>query len=169
MGAHRIVTDRSGDRGHRVGVEIVGVDEGQSHFDQTIARIRTEVDPVRLKQVLLNLPLSGAVIATGGSVVYSGAAMARLNDPDSADTQFFINVRDNHNLDFGIAGMGYAVFGEVVDGMNIVDSISTTPTTRRGEHEDTPQMPVVIVRAYEVDGPPAKDPAPATPETPAQP
>jgi cyclophilin family peptidyl-prolyl cis-trans isomerase len=94
-------------------------------------------------------------------------AMARTSDPDSATDQFFINARTNHNLDFGIAGMGYAVFGEVVDGMDIVDLISTTPTTRRGEHEDTPQMPVVIVRAYEVDGPPEKEPAEAT--APAQP
>jgi cyclophilin family peptidyl-prolyl cis-trans isomerase len=78
-------------------------------------------------------------------------AMARTKDPNSATSQFFINVRNNHNLDFGIAGMGYAVFGQVIEGMDVVDLISTVPTTRRGEHENTPQMPVVIVRAYEVD------------------
>jgi peptidyl-prolyl cis-trans isomerase A (cyclophilin A) len=77
-------------------------------------------------------------------------AMARTEDADSATSQFFINVRNNHNLDFGIAGMGYAVFGHVIEGMDVVDEISNTPTTRRGEHENTPVMPVVIERAYEV-------------------
>jgi len=89
-------------------------------------------------------------------------SMARTTDPHSATDQFFINVRTNHNLDFGIAGMGYAVFGKVVDGMKVVDLIATTPTTRRGEHGNTPQMPVVIVRAYEVEAPPPPS-APAEP------
>jgi len=94
-------------------------------------------------------------------------AMARTSDPNSATDQFFINLRANHNLDFGIAGMGYAVFGEVVAGMEVVDAFSTTPTTRRGEHENTPNMPVVIERAYEVEAPPpAPEPATAVPETP---
>jgi cyclophilin family peptidyl-prolyl cis-trans isomerase len=87
-------------------------------------------------------------------------AMARTEEPNSATSQFFINARNNHNLDFGIAGMGYAVFGHVIEGMEIVDLISTTPTTRRGEHENTPTMPVVIERAYEVD---AAAPSPPSP------
>jgi peptidyl-prolyl cis-trans isomerase A (cyclophilin A) len=94
-------------------------------------------------------------------------SMARTSDPDSATDQFFVNVRTNHNLDFGIAGMGYAVFGKVVDGMDVVDLISTAPTTRRGEHENTPQMPVIIVKAYEVDAPPPPEPAPAPAEAEA--
>jgi cyclophilin family peptidyl-prolyl cis-trans isomerase len=94
-------------------------------------------------------------------------AMARTSDPNSATDQFFINLRANHNLDFGIAGMGYAVFGKVVDGMEVVNAFATTPTTRRGEHENTPNMPVVIVRAYEVEAPPPPPPAPdGVPETP---
>ena len=92
-------------------------------------------------------------------------AMARTSDANSATDQFFINVRTNHNLDFGIAGMGYAVFGKVVDGMEVVDTISQVPTTRRGDHENTPQMPVVIERAYEVEAPPAPPPAPPAPAT----
>jgi peptidyl-prolyl cis-trans isomerase A (cyclophilin A) len=87
-------------------------------------------------------------------------AVARTEDPNSGASQFFINVRNNHNLDFGIAGMGYAVFGQVIEGMEVVDLIATTPTTRRGAHENTPQMPVVIERAYEVDAP---SPQPAEP------
>jgi len=89
-------------------------------------------------------------------------AMARQNAPNSATAQFFINVRDNHSLDFGIRGMGYTVFGKVIDGMEVVDAIVRTPTTRRGEHENTPQRPVIIQRAYETEVP--ETPAPA--ETP---
>ena len=71
-------------------------------------------------------------------------AMARTNDPDSADRQFFINLRDNHRLDYGIGGAGYAVFGQVVEGMDVVDRIAMVPTASRGPHENVPQMAVVI-------------------------
>jgi peptidyl-prolyl cis-trans isomerase A (cyclophilin A) len=92
-------------------------------------------------------------------------AMARTSDPNSATAQFFINVRDNHSLDFGIRGAGYAVFGEVIDGMDVVDAIVGTPTTRRGEHQHTPMRPVIIQRAYEVETPrPAEPEAPETTE-----
>jgi cyclophilin family peptidyl-prolyl cis-trans isomerase len=77
-------------------------------------------------------------------------AMARTNDPNSATSQFFINVRDNHSLDFGIRGAGYAVFGEVVEGVEVADRISLTPTTVRGPHENAPQVSVVIRRAREL-------------------
>ena len=50
-------------------------------------------------------------------------AMARTNDPNSATAQFFVNLKDNAFLDFGIKGAGYAVFGEVLDGMDVVDKI----------------------------------------------
>jgi peptidyl-prolyl cis-trans isomerase A (cyclophilin A) len=73
--------------------------------------------------------------------------MARTNDPDSADSQFFINVRDNHRLDFGIGGAGYAVFGEVIEGMEVVDRIAMVPTTSRGPHQNVPQVAVVIKKA----------------------
>ena len=77
-------------------------------------------------------------------------AMARTSDPNSATSQFFINVRDNHRLDFGIGGAGYAVFGEVVEGLEIADRISLTPTTPRGPHQNAPQTSVVIRRAHEL-------------------
>jgi peptidyl-prolyl cis-trans isomerase A (cyclophilin A) len=77
-------------------------------------------------------------------------AMARTNDPNSATSQFFINVRDNHRLDFGISGAGYAVFGEVVEGMDVVDKIAATPVTTRGQHQSAPQTSVVIRRAREL-------------------
>jgi peptidyl-prolyl cis-trans isomerase A (cyclophilin A) len=74
-------------------------------------------------------------------------AMARLNDPNSATAQFFINLRDNHRLDFGIDGAGYAVFGQVVEGMDIVDRIATVPRTSRGQHENVPEVPIIIRHA----------------------
>jgi peptidyl-prolyl cis-trans isomerase A (cyclophilin A) len=91
-------------------------------------------------------------------------AMARLTDPDSATSQFFINVRDNHRLDFGIGGAGYAVFGEVIEGMDVVDRIAAVPTTSRGQHENVPEVAVVIKKAREV-----KAAAPAAAAKPAEP
>jgi len=88
-------------------------------------------------------------------------AMARIADPDSATSQFFINVRDNHRLDFGIGGAGYAVFGEVVEGMEVVDKIAAVSTTTRGRLDNVPQVPVVIRRAHEVKAPAPKPAAPA--------
>ena len=78
-------------------------------------------------------------------------AMARTNDPDSADAQFFINLRDNHRLDYGIGGAGYAVFGQVIEGMEVVDRIALVPTTSRGPHQNVPQVGVVIKNAREVE------------------
>jgi peptidyl-prolyl cis-trans isomerase A (cyclophilin A) len=77
-------------------------------------------------------------------------AMARTNDPDSATSQFFINLKDNHMLDFGIAGAGYAVFGTVVEGMEVVDRIAAAPVTSRGPHQSVPQVAVVIRNVREV-------------------
>jgi peptidyl-prolyl cis-trans isomerase A (cyclophilin A) len=76
-------------------------------------------------------------------------AMARTSDPNSATAQFFINVKDNHSLDFGIGGAGYAVFGEVTEGMDVVDRIVGVPTTSRGPHQNVPTTPITIQRAHE--------------------
>jgi cyclophilin family peptidyl-prolyl cis-trans isomerase len=71
-------------------------------------------------------------------------SMARTNAPDSATCQFFVNLKDNHSLDFGIAGAGYAVFAEVLEGMDVVDKIAAQPTTSKGGFRDVPVTPVVI-------------------------
>ena len=92
-------------------------------------------------------------------------AMARTSNPDSADCQFFINLRDNHRLDYGIGGAGYAVFGQVVEGMDVVDRIAAVPTASRGSHENVPQMAVVIRKMREVQAP-APAPAPKAAEPP---
>jgi len=72
-------------------------------------------------------------------------AMARTMDINSATAQFFINLRDNDFLDHGTRDFGYAVFGEVVDGMDVVDAIAAVPTGNKGGHQDVPVETVTIV------------------------
>ena len=72
-------------------------------------------------------------------------AMARTMDINSATAQFFINLRDNDFLDHGTRDFGYAVFGEVVDGMNVVDAIAAVPTGNKAGHQDVPVEAVTIV------------------------
>ena len=77
-------------------------------------------------------------------------AMARTNDPHSASSQFFINVTDNHFLNHSgknPQGWGYAVFGKVVEGMDIVETIKGVKTSSHGHHQDVPLEAVVIESA----------------------
>ncbi len=76
-------------------------------------------------------------------------AMARTGDPHSATGQFFINVADNDFLDYpGQDGWGYAVFGKVIDGMDVVDKIRKLPTGSAGPFpSDVPETPVIINEA----------------------
>lgn len=73
-------------------------------------------------------------------------AMARLSDPDSADSQFFINVRDNTNLDADGNKAGYTVFGRVSAGMEVVDKIELVNTHLKKGMAAVPEEPVIIVR-----------------------
>jgi len=72
-------------------------------------------------------------------------AMARTMDVNSATAQFFINLRDNDFLNHGTRDFGYAVFGKVVDGMDVVDAIAAVPTGNQGGHQDVPVETVTIV------------------------
>ncbi|MDR5732294.1 peptidylprolyl isomerase [Caballeronia sp. LZ025] len=75
-------------------------------------------------------------------------AMARTSNPDSATAQFFINTVDNAGLDYpNPDGNGYAVFGKVVAGMDVVKKIEGSPTTTRGPMADVPQKPTVVESA----------------------
>ncbi len=81
-------------------------------------------------------------------------AMARTSDIDSATAQFFINTEDNPSLDHGglnPAVYGYAVFGRVVDGMDVVYRIEQVATTTTGEHQHLPVEPVVILKVEVID------------------
>lgn len=75
-------------------------------------------------------------------------AMARTNDPDSATSQFFINLIDNSFLNASPGNQGYAVFGQVTTGMETVDIIAAAKTATRGPHGDWPKEDIAIKRAY---------------------
>lgn len=75
-------------------------------------------------------------------------AMARTSDPHSATAQFFINVVDNSGLDFpNPDGHGYAVFGKVIDGMEVVNRIRSVTVGRQGFHQNVPREPIIIQKA----------------------
>ncbi len=77
-------------------------------------------------------------------------SMARTNDIHSATSQFFINLKDNDFLDHKPGSYGYAVFGKVVDGMDVIDQIAAVKTGRRRGHDDVPVEDVLIISAREV-------------------
>lgn len=81
-------------------------------------------------------------------------AMARTNDPHSANSQFFINVADNQRLDphkDPVRGRwGYTVFGYVIEGMDVVDKIAAVQTSPQGEHSNAPVVPIVIKKMSQV-------------------
>ncbi|MDR6236400.1 peptidylprolyl isomerase [Pseudomonas oryzihabitans] len=77
----------------------------------------------------------------------STLAMARTSDVNSATSQFFINVENNAFLDHGSRDFGYAVFGKVVRGMEVVDQIAGVQTIRQGMLRDIPREPVIILAA----------------------
>jgi len=86
-------------------------------------------------------------------------AMARTSDPNSASAQFFINVADNKALNHTsktVQGWGYAVFGKVVEGMEVADAIVAVPTTTKGPYGDVPVDPIVIRKASVVGASAAK-------------
>ena len=88
-------------------------------------------------------------LAKGGAKNVVGTlAMARTNDPNSASSQFFINVKDNDFLNPNAQAPGYTVFGKVVSGMEVVNKIKATPTGPGGPFpSDAPKTPVVIKSA----------------------
>ena len=83
-------------------------------------------------------------------------AMARTNNPDSATDQFFINVDNNKNLDRNNKSPGYAVFGKVIEGMDVVDKIRQVETHSVGGHDDVPVEDVVITSIRRVEKADAK-------------
>ncbi|MCD6392374.1 MAG: peptidyl-prolyl cis-trans isomerase [Planctomycetes bacterium] len=87
--------------------------------------------------------------ATNGLTNDKGTvAMARTGDPNSATAQFFINLKDNDFLNYsGPSNYGYAVFGKVVEGMDVVDAIAGVKTTSKGHYEDVPEETVLIESA----------------------
>jgi len=95
---------------------------------------KTTNPPIRLESGLSNLEWT--------------IAMARTSDPDSATSQFFINVANNTFLDRGSKSDGYAVFGKVVSGMDVINTIKSVQTASRGYHDDWPVEDILILKAY---------------------
>ena len=90
---------------------------------------------------------AGVAFKAGLKNDFGTIAMARTPSPHSATAQFFINVKDNDSLNYrdpSPQGYGYAVFGRVVEGMDVVVRISKVPTSPAGPHQNVPQQPVVI-------------------------
>ncbi|MCH8945047.1 MAG: peptidyl-prolyl cis-trans isomerase [Proteobacteria bacterium] len=81
----------------------------------------------------------------GETNVRGTLAMARTGAVDSATSQFFINLRDNDFLNHGDRDFGYAVFGQVTDGMDVVDAIAAVETAKQSGHSDVPVEPVTIL------------------------
>lgn len=99
-------------------------------------------------QKITRPPIAHEGSANGVKNAAGTIAMARTNDPDSATSQFFINVKDNAFLDPKGPGTGYVAFGKVVSGMNVVDKIKQVPTGAGGPFPtDVPKTPVVIQSA----------------------
>jgi cyclophilin family peptidyl-prolyl cis-trans isomerase len=84
--------------------------------------------------------------ANGLSNILGSLAMARTADPNSATAQFFINTKDNLPLDKGRAsdGVGYAVFGNLIEGLDVLEKIASVPVTTKSGYENVPVIPVVI-------------------------
>ncbi len=77
-------------------------------------------------------------------------SMARTNDPNSATSQFFINLKNNDFLDHRdktLNGWGYAVFGKIVEGMDVVDKMASAKTTSFGPYSDVPAEDIVLIKA----------------------
>ncbi|AXF85699.1 Peptidyl-prolyl cis-trans isomerase cyp18 [Ephemeroptericola cinctiostellae] len=102
-----------------------------------------------MKQKPTNAPVNNEADNGLKNDVYT-IAMARTSDPHSATAQFFINVTNNDFLNFSAPtsqGWGYAVFGKVTEGMDIIDAMKKVKTTRAGGHSDVPAEDVIIEKA----------------------
>ena len=141
----------------------------QAEAPQTVANFLALVDAGHYAGLIFHRVIADFVIQAGGhsaDMAYreaprtvpnessnglrnerSTVAMARLEDPDSAGAQFFINLRDNDSLDHRRWKPGYTVFGRVTEGMPVVDAIAAVDTTMRGGMHDVPIEPVVIRKA----------------------
>ena len=90
--------------------------------------------------------------ATNGMKNERGSlSMARTNDVNSATSQFFVNLKDNEFLDHKPGSYGYAVFGRVVEGMDVVDKIAAVKTGGRKGHQDVPVEDVTIISAVRAE------------------
>ena len=118
-------------------------------------KLRKRIDEIDHELVKLLNERAQVVVDIGKLKNKTGTvAMARTADVNSATAQFFINTADNRDLDHG--GLkpelyGYAVFGEVVDGMDVVYTIEQTATTSTDDYDDVPEDPIIIEAVTVID------------------
>lgn len=132
------------------------VDDG--HFDGTIFHrvipgfmIQGGGFTADMKQKPTRKPIKNEA-ANGVKNLRGSLSMARTNDIGSATSQFFVNLTDNAFLDHqGPRNYGYAVFGRVVTGLDVIDAIAAVKTGRKGGHDDVPVEPVVVKTARRVE------------------
>lgn len=99
-----------------------------------------------MTEISYNAPIKNE--ATNGLKNLRGTiSMARTSDPDSATAQFFLNLVDNASLDPNDQSAGYAVFGKITDGLDVLDKIAQVQTTTVGQYENVPVKPVIIISA----------------------
>jgi len=132
----------------------------QGHYDNTVLHRVIDGFMIQgggfepgMKQKPTDAPIDNEA-NNGLKNVKGSIAMARTNDPHSATAQFFINVNDNDFLNHTSPtpqGWGYAVFGRVVDGLDVVEKIKKVRTGSKGFHQDVPLDDVVIEKAVVVD------------------
>lgn len=120
------------------------------HFDQTIFHrvipgfvIQGGGHDAKMNQKTTRKPIKNES-SNGLKNVRGSISMARTMDPNSATSQFFINLQDNESLNPGPGNAGYAVFGCVSEGMAVIDSIAKVKTGSQGHHRDVPVEPVLV-------------------------
>lgn len=102
-----------------------------------------------MKQKKTNAPIENEA-KNGLKNLRGTLSMARTNDINSATSQFFVNLKDNDFLDNKPGNFGYAVFGRVTQGMDVIDAIAAVKTGRKGMHDDVPMEAVVVFSAERI-------------------
>jgi cyclophilin family peptidyl-prolyl cis-trans isomerase len=130
------------------------VDDG--HFDDTVFHrvipgfmIQGGGMTANLDQKPTRAPIANEA-KNGRKNLRGSLSMARTNDINSATSQFFVNLVDNDFLDHRPGSYGYAVFGQVVEGMDVVDRIAAVKTGSKRGHDDVPLEPVVVTSAKRI-------------------
>jgi len=118
----------------------------------TVENFLRYVDEGFFNDTIFHRVIPGFMIQGGGMTEEMIQKPARTADINSATSQFFINLKDNAFLDHGGRDFGYAVFGKVVDGMDVVDAIAGVKTGNKGMHQDVPVEPVTILKVERASG-----------------
>jgi len=98
-----------------------------------------------MTEISYDAPVVNEAASSGLKNLRGTISMARTSDPDSATAQFFLNLVDNASLDPSEQSPGYAVFGKITDGLDVIDKIAQVPTTTVGMNENVPVQPVTII------------------------